>query len=459
MSALSPIEQAKKAANCAHQHDRQGFKSTLSEMLKDQLALGVNWFPMAQFASVLGEINLAKQALDLLLSQSPQLGHFIQAAGMYAEWGDVNNAESILNKVPEAQRDNRWYHLNGVLLSQKGELQPAVEAFSVALQKAPLSMPTWMSLAKIQPLSEPQLAQLKAVNPEHFDLLTQAQFYTTLVEHHEGKGEKDLADSHLEQANQRMASMYANNGFSMSAQLSDNLKIKQVFSSLTSQSNSQYEHYAPVFIVGLPRSGTTLLARILTSHSDFDGGHEYALSRKALLPQEIHQDNLDKARFADQYLDLLAQRGLDTKLRIVDKTVDLHRYVGLLAEVFPKAKFIFIDRDEQDNKWSCYRNFFATGVPWSYKVEEINDYFDNFYQMTSHWKSLLGERGISISYEDLVREPQEVLESLFEALGVEFDDSVLSFYQRKDDLVNTVSFKQVRSPLNDNSINSARRNF
>jgi len=226
----------------------------------------------------------------------------------------------------------------------------------------------------------------------------------------------------------------------------------------------------PIFIVGMPRSGTTLLEQMLASHSTIEGTSELpympALARQlgrsgdrlgshylerlaALGPRDI--EALGRA-----YLDLSrGQRRLNRPL-FVDKMPNNWLLTGLIRIALPAAKIIDMRRNPLDCGLSNYRELFARGQTYSYDLAHIGRYYADYVRLMRHFDAVQPGKVLRVIYEELVDDPERELRRVFAYLGVEFEPQVLRFHETNR-AVRTASAAQVRQPLNRRGIGQAGR--
>lgn len=236
--------------------------------------------------------------------------------------------------------------------------------------------------------------------------------------------------------------------------------MKKVFnaSSLDKYRKLGHPSEMPVFIVGMPRSGTTLMERIIASHPQAAGagelpefprisslvappndlGHYVANTRQNLTKENIH-------KLADNYLHVL-QQGREGADRVVDKLPGNFFHVGIIATLFPNATIIHAIRHPLDTGLSCYfQNF--TDVRWANEFKTIGEIQCFTDEVMDYWHSVLPNDAITdVKYEDLVEDTATHGQRLIEACGLTWDDKSLEFH-REEGVVKTASFWQVRQPI------------
>ncbi len=218
----------------------------------------------------------------------------------------------------------------------------------------------------------------------------------------------------------------------------------------------------PVFIFGLPRSGTTLAEQILASHSQVFGAGElyyceemFQFLPKAMLrndtPLECLRD-LDRKTARD-----LAQRhverlqALDKRaLRVVDKTPGNYHFLGLIGTLFPQARLIHCRRDLRDVAVSCWMTDFA-GVAWACNPDHIASHFDAYRRLMDHWQDVSPLPFLDVDYEEMVEDPEGVARRIVAWCGLEWEVGCLKFYETRRP-VRTASAAQVRQPIYKSSV-------
>ncbi|WP_293383303.1 tetratricopeptide repeat-containing sulfotransferase family protein [Phenylobacterium sp.] len=213
---------------------------------------------------------------------------------------------------------------------------------------------------------------------------------------------------------------------------------------------------APIFVIGLPRTGSTLIEQILASHPQVQG-----LGETGVLPRLAERGYPDTAAgfrtLAKAYLDAMRQHGWDGRSRFVDKTLENYLHAGLIAALFPNALILNAVRDPMDTGFACWRQLFASGNETLYDLADIGAEYVRYRGLMDHWRALMGGRVAEVSYEALVAEPEPQIRRLVtEVAGLSWDPAVLRFHERGA-AVQTASASQVRRPIHGGSVGHWRR--
>jgi tetratricopeptide (TPR) repeat protein len=212
----------------------------------------------------------------------------------------------------------------------------------------------------------------------------------------------------------------------------------------------------PVFVLGMPRSGTSLTEQIIASHPAARGLGEpdYWLRAAQAHHDEIRQKVLDlpaRKKLAEDYLRLIERRFPDA-LRIVDKTPTNSDFVGFIHTVFPGSRFIRMRRDPIDTCLSCYFQNFSTAQSYTMDLADLADYYRTHQRLMDHWcKALPAKAILEVPYEGLVIDQETWTRKILDFLGLEWDERCLSFYETKRS-VTTASVWQVRQKIYRHSV-------
>lgn len=221
----------------------------------------------------------------------------------------------------------------------------------------------------------------------------------------------------------------------------------------------------PVFVVGLPRSGTTLVDRILASHAQVTSLGE--LQDFALALMQTNADAADKRSLIDrsaamdhgrlgaEYLRRLGELS-DASGFVIDKAPLNFLYIGLIALALPNARIVHVRRGAMDGCYAMFKSLFRMGYPFSYSQDDLAAYRIAYARLMDNWRTALPGRMVEIDYEKLVRDPEPEIRQMLASLGIAWDDACLSPH-RNHAPVATASAVQVRAPIHDRSVGMWRR--
>jgi hypothetical protein len=222
---------------------------------------------------------------------------------------------------------------------------------------------------------------------------------------------------------------------------------------------------SPIFVLGLPRSGSTLIEQILASHSRVEGTSE--LPYLGQVSTSLNRNRADGVNYPQAVLELGASHfdrlGQDYLRKaqlhrtegtphFVDKMPNNFPSIGLIHLILPNAKIVDARRYPLDSCLSCYRQLFAKGQTFTYDLTDIGEYFLQYQRMMDHWDDVLPGRVLTVQYEDMVTDFENQVRRLIDYCGLPWEDSCTSFHET-DRPVRTASSEQVRQPIYTKSIN------
>jgi tetratricopeptide (TPR) repeat protein len=215
----------------------------------------------------------------------------------------------------------------------------------------------------------------------------------------------------------------------------------------------------PVFVLGMPRSGTTLVEQVLASHSRVFGGGELELLEPLVAAHasaEAPPTAASAARIRDGYLAGLAKLGA-TEAFVTDKLPLNFRWIGYICAALPEAKIVHVQRDARATCWSCFKHYFSSrGNGFAHDLRDVARYFSLYTDLMAFWHDRFPGRIYDLSYESLTERQDEETRSLLAHLGLDWEDACLSFHTAERS-VQTASATQVRQRLYQGSSDAWRR--
>lgn len=421
-----------------------------------------------QFAEAYNGLALAKvqlggpeDALDNLRKAVALKPDFAEAHANIGralrELGRHDEAIAACERAVESSHDSPVVYVElGKVYGELGNLEAAAAVYQKALTLAPMRTDIHRQLAQVKQYKpgDPHLAQMLALldQRERFTLQARMDLDFALGKALIDAGDYDRAIVHLRSANEVVRQRTA---YDEAETLGFLDRIKTAFGD-TDDSGGGAPSSLPVFVVGMPRSGTTLTEQILASHPDVFGAGELRYLEHAAMAVEPFPDaakamDAEALRaFGASYVSRL--RALSpTATRIVDKMPANFRFVGLIHRALPNAKIIHVRRNPVESCMSCFAQLFA-GLPYAYDLSELGRYYRAYAALMAHWRRVLpAGRMLEVDYERLVDDLPGEARRILAYCGLEWHDSCLEFYKTQRP-VRTASFAQVRRPIYRSSI-------
>lgn len=354
-----------------------------------------------------------------------------------------------------------------LLKGQSGEREAASELFRRIFEIAPDDTEAWhdYSLIKTFRPGDPDLGAMERLRAAPHLPAGKALFLDfALAKAYDELGEHDRAFVHMAAGNRAKRA-------SLSYDVADDEKLVERIVSVfdegffESRAGSGLDDGRPVFILGMPRSGTSLVEQILASHSRVHGAGELTHLRDAILGRAGAGPGVgalggkgrgfpegaadlgpgDFRALGEAYVARL-ERGAPAAARITDKMPRNVFFLGLIHLALPAARIIHCVRDPVDTCLSCYQIHFADGQEFAYDLQDLGRYYRLYRRLMDHWRAVLPGRFLDLRYEDLVAEPEPRMRELLAFCGLEWEDACLAFHETGRP-VRTASAQQVRRPI------------
>ena len=470
MTRMSNADVAAAAAalkDALARRDRAETNRVVGVLLDGNAPLGAQWSELARLMQVSGEFALAHRATDAYVAASPNKAQArYSKVVLLTQSGQLQEAHDLLKTLPADVPDRAGHaYVLGNTAMTLGRVKEASDHLATALKYRPGWGPAWLSLATTLNMAESPFAeqlfaeQAVAERQGPADL---ARYYYALGKLHADRKEPDATFAAFARGAELLRSdtPYSRAGDDANSREAMTGYPAGFIERLNEQVSIDTSR--PIFVTGLPRSGTTLVEQILASHSAVaDGGELNIIQHVAVAAGGVSGSALDGylARggtmdaLAELYLHLLSERMGPTG-RIVDKTIDASRCLGLIASALPEAPLIWMRRDPLDCAWSCFRTFFIHGVAWSYDLVDIAQHFMLEDALLAFWQERLGDRLLVVPYAELVEAPEDWTRRLLDHCGL--DEEAGAFQPHLTERrVATASALQVRRPINRDGLNVA----
>lgn len=238
--------------------------------------------------------------------------------------------------------------------------------------------------------------------------------------------------------------------------------IKKYFSNFDFKKFQRADLGKNIFILGLPRSGTTLLEKIISSHSKVGSVSEIGyvhdqINKNIIINNNIDTKLIDKfinLDFNKEYLDLLKFYNIQKEF-IIDKTLNNFWHIGFIKIFFPNSKIIHSFRNPKDNCLSIYKNLFMNSETWLYSQEDIGEYYLIYNDLMKFWNEIFQDQIFNCKYEDLINNHEQNTKELIKFCGLKWEDECLNHHKNKNP-IKTLSINQANKPIYNTSINSSK---
>ncbi len=420
----------------------------------------------AQDALQRGELRAAIRLFEKAVKTEPgRFEAWANLGGLYLDTGKADQATAAFARALAIDPTSVPVLANAAnLANQQGDSARALDLYRRVLDLAPDDAEVWHDLARIKKFSceDPDIATMQALAMAGH-LGDEARMYLdfALGKALEDAGDFDGAFDHLSRANKLKRAALPFN-LASETRLADRLMqtFDQAF--FTHRLGMGIESQVPVFILGMPRSGTTLVEQILSNHSQVFGAGEVndlanlAGARVVPFPDaSADMTSADAAALGNDYVSGLRALAPDA-LRITDKMPRNFYFIGLIAMAMPNARIIHCRRSAMDTCFSCYSMHFPLGQAFSYDLASLGGYYRNYRRLMEHWHRVLPGRVLDVDYETVVSDIDTMARRLVAHCGLEWEDACLDFHNSTRQVA-TASATQVRQPVHDRSVARWRR--
>lgn len=413
----------------------------------------------------LGRFAEAEKCLRRVLEVDPRHAPTWQDLGnLLMDLGRLEEAESLHRRAVELRPDSPdAYRVLGLTLAVMGRRPDAEAAYRRALELKPEDAESWYHLSSAKRFVEddPDLAAIEALL-ERDDLDDEARIflhYAAVKAYDDIGGHADAVFAHCAEGGRLKR---ATLDYDVADDEAMFAAMARVFDAdwLQRMAGAGDPTPAPVFIVGMPRSGTTLVEQILASHSAVHGAGEREDLERILGPGDPRRPFPDwMADMSPSSLTALGTAWREAVIdsappveRVTDKMPENFRFLGPIAAMLPNARIIHVLRDPGDICLSCYTRWFTAKAPFSYDLVELGRFYRAYEALMGHWRAVLPTGMLlEVRYEDLVDEPEAGARQLVAHCGLEWEPACLEFH-RTERAVPTASLMQVRRPMYRDSI-------
>lgn len=384
-----------------------------------------------------------------LAIESMQTGEYDRAFALF---------DKILEKIPG---DPATLTSRGHALKTTGKSEEAISSYQAAFANKPDHGDAYYALANLKTyrFSDAEIKDMRA-QLERPDLafMDRVHFSFALGKAYEDAGDYQQSFRHYDEGNtlKRRQTRYDADTMQEELERQAEFCTADLF---TKHASAGHPAPDPIFILGLPRAGSTLLEQILASHSQVDGTLELpnvlALAHRlrgrkageALYPGVLHDLTADQlTKMGEDFIEntRIHRQGAPF---FIDKMPNNFRHIGLIKLILPHAKIIDARRDPMDCCFSGYKQLFAEGQEFTYGLEEVGRYYRDYVSLMDHWDTVLPSAVLRVQHEDVLDDVEGQTRRMLDYLDLPFEDACVNFHQSKR-AVRTASSEQVRRPIN-----------
>jgi tetratricopeptide (TPR) repeat protein len=411
-----------------------------------------------------GKLDEAIEAYNKALAIKPDFAEaYYNMGNALKEQGKLDEAIAPYNKALSFKPDYaEAYNNKGNALKDQGKLDEAIDAYSKALSLKPDYAEAHRNLSSIikYDSNHPQVAAVdKMTKRSDLNDDDRCNLHFAFAKMSEDIGDLDVAFENYVaggRLRQKLLSYDPRQDEIIFNQIKTTaLTIKDTFFNKPAKGAP----HTPIFILGMPRSGTTLVEQIISSHSHVHGAGELEILRRLAAPfnfgnKMINSDSIFQLRKA--YLDELAKVSNGSNF-VTDKMPRNFQYIGLILKALPEAKIIHTKRDPAATCWSNFKNYFsAKGLGYSYDLEDTVGYFKLYQDLMYFWDDLYGDQIYHLDYDRLTVEQETETRKLIEHMELGWEDACLSPQENKRS-VRTASQQQVREKVYTGSSDAWRK--
>ena len=436
------------------------------KVLKLDPSFSLAWDNLAKLYRIQNKLLKSIPAFENLIKLDPSNFEALVSLGtIYIKLSKYHEGIKLYEESLKIKPENPRVYLSlGHALKTIGERKKSEAAYQNTIKYFPSSGEAYWSLANLKTyeFSDKEIANMELSLKRNMHQNELIQMHFALGKAYESNRQFDKSFKHYKDGNwqQRKQISYNAEDYKIS--------IDEIINFFENNNNildlkAEAGSDEPIFILGLPRSGSTLIEQILASHSLIEGTQELpnimAISRdiKLIDQKNGYPDNLLKLNQSS--FDELGKKYIDetkwarsSKPFFIDKMPNNFFHIGLIKLILPKAKIIDARRNPMDACFSCFKQYFAKGQHFTYDLDDIARYYKDYVRLMDFWNKLFPDEIFTIQYEQIIENPNDRISDLLEFCNVKFEDNCLNFHKSKR-AVKTASSEQVRQPMYKTGIN------
>ena len=409
----------------------------------------------------------AKENYQKSLNNDPNFIHSLMNLGnLYFEMNDHEQAISYLNKAIETNDKFSEAHYNlGIVYQSIGNFEKSKIHMEKVLEIDPKNTKADKIISRYTNYKEDKShlsVMEKKINDLDLDNFSKMNLFFGLGKAYEDLKNYEKSFVNIKNGNQLKKDLTK---YKIDKDLKLLSKTREIFENYNFSSIKETISKKIIFIVGLPRSGTSLIEQIISSHSSVYGCGELDYLDRLIKSSFFINYKLDTSKFnnlnetnikliAENYLKFV-EKLEPNSLVYTDKAPLNFVWIGFIKIFFPNAKIVHCVRNPKDNILSLYKNNFDEHLNFSNDLDDLYLFYKEYYNLMKFWKTKLPNFIHDAVYEDIIKEPKDQIKKLLKFCNLDFEESCIDFYNNKR-LIKTVSAAQARKPLYNSSISSYR---
>jgi tetratricopeptide (TPR) repeat protein len=403
----------------------------------------------------IGRYDSAIESFEWAVAYNPNFAEAYNNLGRLQ--GDMGKTKEAIESFKKAIRinpsySNAYYNLASAF-QDLGKIEDCLKSVEKAVEYRPSWGEAHLMLSRIKKyyLNDPHLTQmLSLIDNNELSLIDQIAINFALAYGYEQLGMSDEQFKYLNEAN---ALRKKESGYTIETDKVRFKKIKSAFKSpipIVNKLDLQTNSLRPIFIVGMPRSGTSLVHQILDSHKNVFGAGELTAMSPIINDFFKEKKNIKEVTYKsvlsirEKYLDSLSKLNAKEEI-LIDKMPLNFRHIGFIFSAFPEAKVIHMKRDPMATCWSIYKYYF-NGNFYSYNQKDLAKYFSLYEDLMKFWNKLFPNKIFDVIYEELTLNQENETRDILDYCELEWDPNCLKFYENKK-AVKTTSSLQVRKKM------------
>ena len=424
--------------------------------------------------------NAKKYLIDFIEFNNKNHIAFNQLANLYLKKGDIKLAEESYIKAINIKKDYLTAITNlAVLYEGIGDKDNAEKYYLDGINLSPDDLSIYYNLSKIKPdfIDKKKIEHISQIlKSEKLEPFNMAAGFFLLAEHSRRKKNikeeiknlelahkyafKDKINIKQQSRNYWLDVMPKNyNTLNFILQHEKNFLSNKESNKFENEINDNLKNLEPIFIIGLPRSGSTVVEAILSSGKKkiLNLGETNLINWSVISTPKKNVSSLNGRLISSKLEIALDNLGVSNSENntFIEKSLENFFYIEIILKIFPKAKFINTSRNTTDNILAIFQQFLSK-ISWSHSLEDILEYTNNYLTIIKFFKKKYPNQILSVKLEELTFNKEEIAKNIYEFCGLEWDKKALEFYKRKDLFTSTASNLQIRNGLHNYDKNKYR---